>query len=134
MTIKKINNDERNKEIVDAQLRGLSWDEIAVAYDFASGQQAYGTWRKIVSKEYSTTAEAVEEYRRLELSHIDHQLYILELAQQENPENLKIIDKVMGLLERRAKLLGLDAPSKADINMNVNHEAALEALDLLNKK
>lgn len=134
MATKKLNAMDLERDIVDAQLSGLSWDEIAVAYGFVSGQAAYKAWRRIVSKEYATTAEAVEEYRKIELSYLDNQLYILETAQQAAPDNLKIVDKIVGLLERRAKLLGLDAASKQDLSVTVNHEQALEMLDRLDSK
>jgi len=61
-------------------------------------------------------AEAVDEYRRLETDRLDT---LLELAmrkvESEDKGFLFAIDRVLAIMDRRAKLLGLDSPVKHEV-------------------
>ena len=61
-------------------------------------------------------AEAVDEYRRLETDRLDN---LLELAmrkvESEDKGFLFAIDRVLAIMDRRAKLLGLDSPVKHEV-------------------
>jgi len=58
--------------------------------------------------------EAVEEYRRLEGERLD---VLLSIAQNEafTKKSMWAIDRCLSIMDRRAKLLGLDAPTRHEV-------------------
>jgi hypothetical protein len=61
-----------------------------------------------------TIQEPADELRTLELSRLDDMLKAI--APHVAAGNLTAIDRALKIMERRAKLIGLDAPAKVDQN------------------
>ncbi len=66
------------------------------------------------------TAEAVVELRRLELERLDAML--LGLWAEASTGAYLSVDRVLGIMERRAKLLGLDAAIKQEQHGTIKHQ------------
>jgi hypothetical protein len=109
-----------------ARLRalGLSWREIGERLG-----KAYSLTRKAALaylEEYCTArAEGVEEFRALQLRRLDilmtRAMSIAHGEDTETQHRLRAMDTIIKIEERRAKLLGLDAPQKTvltDLNGN----------------
>ena len=62
-----------------------------------------------------TAQEAADEVRALELARLDALLAAL-WPQQGEPA---VVDRVLRIMERRAKLLGLDAPTRVDAVLDI---------------
>jgi hypothetical protein len=61
-------------------------------------------------------AEAVDEFRRLEGQRLDLLLEkAMEKALSEEKGALFAIDRVLAIMDRRAKLMGLDAPVRTEV-------------------
>jgi hypothetical protein len=69
----------------------------------------------------------VTEYRRIHLERIDRALFRIwpKVAQGD----LDAIDRMLRLLEREARLLGLDAPTKIDLAARIRALASAEGWD-----
>ncbi len=80
-----------------------------------------------------TTGELAEQVREMELASLD-KLYKcwapIALQIEDSELALKIIDRLLKIQERRAKLLGLEAPAKVDMTpgMKWDPEKVLEAV------
>ena len=59
-------------------------------------------------------AEAAEEYRRLENDRLDT-LQAIAMHEAVTKKSMQAIDRVLHIMDRRAKLLGLDAPTRTEI-------------------
>jgi hypothetical protein len=57
-----------------------------------------------------TLQEPADEVRQLELLRLDR--YLSAIAEKVDSGDLKAIDRALKIMERRSKLLGLDAPQK----------------------
>lgn len=79
----------------------------------------------MVAHEKADAPERVEEVRAIETQRIDAWLSRASaLLDNADPDiQLKALDRVVKLAERRAKLLGLDAPIKQEIDTTVSGEA-----------
>lgn len=69
--------------------------------------------RKELRKLETQTSEAAQEVRRLDAERLD--FLLLQLWPSDDPEyplTLGAVDRILKIMERRAKLLGLDAPAK----------------------
>ena len=99
----------RKARCVELALAGHSYDEIALEV----GYQNRGTaWRAVQDSLNSRIAEAVTEYRDLELARLD----ALQAAHwpQAVDGSVRSADLVLRVIDRRMKLLGLDRIPKQD--------------------
>jgi predicted DNA-binding protein (UPF0251 family) len=61
-------------------------------------------------------AEAVDEFRRLEMERLDLVLNVaMDKAMSADKGALFAVDRVIAIMDRRAKLMGLDAPQKHEV-------------------
>jgi hypothetical protein len=98
--------------------RGYTYQQIADAMD-CSKPTAYARVQRALA---AIPAEAVEEYRRLEGDRLDTLLNIA-MYEAQTRKSLYAIDRVLSIMERRAKLMGLDAPTKTEV-INYDHITA----------
>ena len=101
---------ERQKEALSLRLVGLSYDAIAERLGFANRS---GAFRAVQAALKKTLQEPADELRTLELERLDSML--LPMMAQAKKGNQGAVDRVLRIMERRAKLLGLDAPTKQEI-------------------
>lgn len=100
---------QRQQQAVELRRAGRSYREIArqVGIGVASAHRLVAG---AIAEVRATVAEDVAELRALELSRLDGMLG--GLWPQARCGNLGAVDRVLKIMERRAKLLGLDAPVK----------------------
>lgn len=99
---------ERERRVIELRRAGYTFDDIAkaVGYSFASG--AHAAYRRALKR---TLQEAgVEELREAEVDRLDR--LQRALWTQALTGDVKAISTLLRLMERRARLLGLDAPQK----------------------
>jgi len=111
--------NERTEEqaIIDTQalkLRNLGMSYQAIADHMGcSKPTAYARCQRALA---AIPAEAVDEYRRIEGQRLDLLLEVaMEKALSNEKGSLFAIDRVLAIQERRARLLGLDAPVKTEV-------------------
>lgn len=100
---------EREREAVQLRIAGASYDEIARHLGIRRGS-AHRIVQRVLARLSAQTGELAEEVRRLELERLD----ALWRALYERAVNgdLPAVDRALHIMERRARLLGLDAPTK----------------------
>lgn len=100
---------ERRAQAVELRMEGRTFDRIGAELGI-SRQRAYQLVSGALGKLQRETLDRVEEALALELERLDAlQLAIYEKA---TAGDLRAIDRMLKIMERRAKLLGLDAPQK----------------------
>lgn len=125
---------ERDARAVDLRRNGLTYRQIAAELGFSSVASAHEAVQRGLM---DTIAETNDEVRRLELDRLDHlartalkilgkpHLVVSQGRVARHPETgetlvdsgpvLAAIDRLLKIQERRAKLLGLDAPAKVEM-------------------
>ena len=106
-SIRRLQAVERAKQALELRKGGASFPEIARALGYSGPAGAY---QAVMSALRKTLKEPAEEVRTLEVARLDAML--LALWPQVRQGNQGAIDKALKVEERRAKLLGLDAPAK----------------------
>lgn len=96
----------RQSEALRLRLEGRKFQEIADELGYANKATAYNTVMTALSE---VTTEKSAELRNLELLRLDamHQA----LWEKALGGDLPAVDRILKLMERRSKLLGLDAPA-----------------------
>lgn len=106
---------EKERRALELATEGLTFEAIADALGYAT---ASGAWRAVQRGLRRTVQPAADEYRRLELRRIDGLLCAIwprAVGDADVPPDYDAVDRVLKLMQRRAKLLGLDAPVKFSI-------------------
>jgi hypothetical protein len=115
---------------------GYSYRQIADALGYASTASAYGAVQRALERMRVTNDELREEYRLLHLERLERMfanVYPLTLRRRHPetgewlPPDEMMIARAIRLLEREARLLGLDAPQRVAITAD-QQEHYLDAL------
>jgi hypothetical protein len=110
---------DRRRQAVELRVEGKSWQEIADRLGYDSRGSAATAVRRALEQAVAELNVPLEAHRQLELDRLDamqNALWDKVLA-----GDTKAIDTTLRLMDRRAKLLGLDAPQR--------HELTLESID-----
>jgi hypothetical protein len=108
---KVLDTVERKLKAFELRKAGKTYDEIARELGYsnrgAAQKAVMGTMRKLLS-------EPAEEVRKMELARLDTMFADLwnARARTNDKGDPTTVDRLLRIMERRAKLLGLDAPTK----------------------
>lgn len=102
-----LQGQERAQAAVALRLKGETYGEIGKALGI-SAPSAYRAVARSLKRVIAKTSEDADELRTLELQRLDKLL--LALWPRASKGNDAAVDRVLRVMERRAKLKGLDAP------------------------
>ncbi len=103
---------EREKLAFALRVAGMTYAQIAERLGVTTAG-AYKMVKRVLERTRKETDEAADELRRLEVERLD--ALLLTLWKSATSGNLGAVDRVLRVMERRARLLGLDAPTRQDI-------------------
>jgi hypothetical protein len=101
-----------HKQAVDLRIRGLTFAQIGEACG-VSMSAAYQAVTRYLEETRAISREGAEEIRRLELDRLDR--ILATIGPLAEGGDLAAVDRVLRLQERRAHLLGLDAPKASSV-------------------
>lgn len=107
-------------DITEIQLKALEYRRAGLSYANIgkqlgiSGSTAYGYVSRALEETRKLATDTAEEVKQLELERLDKML--LGCIEGAYRGNLKNIETVLRIQERRAKYLGLDAAGKIDLS------------------
>lgn len=114
---RRIEAAEKRARALELRKAGATYDQIARQVGFSERGAAY---RAVQTALLEITQEPAQEVRQLELERLDAMLLGLWPAARKGKEGA--VDRVLRIMERRAKLLGLDAPVKAEMGGKLSYE------------
>lgn len=100
---------ERRLLVLEARKAGYSYQQIADQLGISKGTVCKDLTR-VLAEYHARTAEEVERLRALETERLDHMLR--GIWPRATSGHLGAIERALKIMERRAKLLGLDGPIK----------------------
>jgi len=125
-SVRRLQAVDRQRRALELRKAGASFDEIATTLGYRGKSGAY---QAVMSALRRTLQEPADEVRKLELARLDR-------AQRTAWErmlhgDLDALGKVLKVMEHRAKLLGLAAPTKiAPTDPSGEYEYARSQLDI----
>lgn len=110
---------DKERRVLELRRAGLTFDVIAQEVGYSNASGAHHAYTRAMKR---TLVDAgSDELRDLELDRLDRlQRFAWAQATQGN---LRAIDTILKIMARRAKILGLDAPIKAEVT---TYEAGTE--------
>jgi len=100
---RQVRAHERHLQALELRKAGVTYEVIATQLGYAN---ASGARKAVVSALKATLREPAAELRELELARLDAMLLPLWRPVQAGDE--KAVDRALRIMERRARLLGLD--------------------------
>lgn len=140
-----LDGELRDAEACRLRTRGLTYQQIADALDYGNRHNARRAIKEALDR---VKVEAVDELRKFQLDELNYltvrALKVLErkhiaVTQQgvvlhkgrpvlDDDPALKAIDRLLRIAERRAKLMGLDAPTRHEVLTIADIDAELARL------
>lgn len=116
---------ERRAQAVDLAKTGQPYRAIGAAL----GVNASTVARDIAAwaAETKPSVEATEELRKLQLEEING-LAVKLWAKLDGEDYLSVVDRLVKLMERKARLMGLDMPTQVQVGLNLPTAEALAEL------
>lgn len=101
---------------------GADWDDIADKLGYASGESCRVAVTRRIQRYFEAQPKEIAEIVGLELARLDElQLVAWRIAVRD--EDLGAIDRILKIMERRAKLLGLDKAPDSTGSTTTNQTA-----------
>ena len=110
--------------MLQMRVQGMTYRQIAIACGLRSEMQAFEV---VIAEIQKMTAEAAAEARKLECDRLDSLLNAIWPKAMDG--DTKAVTTVLGIMQRRAELLGLDAPARVDITHRVREMAIEMGID-----
>lgn len=98
---------EKEKKVLELRLMGVTFDVIAQQVGYASPGSAHNAYKRALLR---TLREPAEELRELEVARLDRLLSGIWTKALRG--EVSAVQAALKIMERRSKLLGLDAPQK----------------------
>lgn len=117
---------ERQLQAVELRKQGLGFQEIADRLGYAGHQGAY---KAVMAALKKTLQEPTDELRHLELQRLDAMLNALWPAiMKQDGYTPRTVEVALKVMDRRAALLGLDAPKQVEDHRTVTVTIMAEQL------
>lgn len=124
-TASRIKTAEKERDALELRKGGATFEQIAREVGYSDGSGA----AKAVSRALADTIqEPAADLRRLELERLDSLLAALWPKAIDG--DAQAVDRCLRVMERRASLLGLDAPSRRIVDF-ITHDAFSRAMQEL---
>ena len=122
----KLTRAERQRAALKMRSKGAGYDDIAERLGYADRS---GAWRSVQAAMGRLRTEAAQELRLLECERLDRLLEaVWKRAESGQPGAIRA---ALAVMERRARLLGLDKPSKLEIGRLLESEDWIRARGVL---
>ena len=102
---------KRDSKVYELRIQGFTFDQIATEVGFNGPSGAWQAYERIKN---AMIFESVDEARKLELMRLDELQF--SLWDRAINGDLSAANCVLKVMDRRAKLLGLDKPEKVEVN------------------
>jgi hypothetical protein len=140
---RKLITAEVERRVVRLRVRGKTWEEIGeqVGVDWGAAMDAA---ERVLLRTRGRADRLADQYREIELRRCDELIDALwdratnpDMARVEVPTEEtvkeydlqdKAVERIVKLMERRAKLLGLDAPTGPVVQVNIGLDEASRAM------
>jgi hypothetical protein len=103
---------EREERVIELRKTGATWEMVGKALGYAGGSGAYKAYQRAAERR---VFPLIDEYREIELALLDSLLFQLFHDDEGKPKkrlSLREMDRALAIHDRKARLLGLNAPEK----------------------
>jgi hypothetical protein len=103
---------EKERRVLELRLAHQRWSDIAQAVGYASAGAAYNAYQRALKRTLQEPASEIREQERERLDRLASAHYANALR-----GDVPATQMLLRIMERRARLLGLDAPTKQQVEV-----------------
>lgn len=118
---------DKERQVLELKRSGATWDAIAQVVGYSNGSGAFKAYQRAMVR---TLQQPADELRDAEIDRLDRlqRAYWFEAIGDKNtPPVHKSAEIVLKIIDRRAKLLGLDAPTKIQAEVVTYDASGIDA-------
>jgi len=118
---------DKERQVLELKRSGATWDAIAQVVGYSNGSGAFKAYQRAMVR---TLQQPADELRDAEIDRLDRlqRAYWFEaIGDKNNPPVHKSAEIVLKIIDRRAKLLGLDAPTKIQAEVITYDASGIDA-------
>jgi len=113
---------EKERKVLEMRLAGITFELIAKQVGFASAGACYNAYKRALVRTLQEPADAVREAEIARLDRLMQGVWTQALRGET-----RSVDAVLRIMDRRARLLGLDAPIKQQLEVNTYERDSIDA-------
>jgi len=121
---RRINETEKARKALSLRRSGLDFDAIAKKVGYTNRSGAWKAVCRLLEERARETAADADHIRAVEIERLD--ALLLAIWGEATRGDPALIDRVLRIMDRRAKLLGLDAPTKQEVSGPDGNAIALQ--------
>lgn len=114
---------DKERRVVELRRAGATFDDIARTVGYANPSVAWQAYQRAMKR--TLTDAGTEEIRQLELDRLDKMQ--TAIWNKVMAGDTAAIHTALKILDRRARYLGLDAPMKSEVKVDVATRDAIDA-------
>ena len=112
---------ERERQVLQLRLEGWTFDAIAQRLGYKTPSGAHMAYKSALKR---TLQQPADEIREAELARLDE---LQKIAwQQVLSGDLRAVDSVLRIMDRRAKFLGLDSPHRIEAKVETTNGSDID--------
>jgi len=118
---------DKEKKVLELKRSGATWDAIAEVVGYANASGAFKAYKRAMVRTLQQPADALREAEIDRLDRLQRAYWFEAIGDRDNPPIHKSAEIVLKIIDRRAKLLGLDAPTKIQAEVVTYDASGVEA-------
>lgn len=120
LAVTQAESAETTAQMLELRKKGWTYRAIGEKY----GMSAPSAYERVKKALYNTVAEPAEDLRQMELERLDD-LYT-KLSAKIEAGDVRAISTALSIMDRRAKMLGIDAPMKVESSVTLNETSKID--------
>jgi ADP-ribosylglycohydrolase len=113
---------EKERKVLEMRLAGVTFEVIARSVGYSSAGSCYNAYKRALIRTLQEPAEAVREAEVARLDRLMQGVWTAALRGE-----VRSVEAVLRIMDRRAKLMGLDAPTKQQVEVTHYDPTSIDA-------
>ena len=114
---------DKEKRVLELKRSGATWDAIAEVVGYSNASGAFKAYQRAMVRTLQQPAEELRDAEIDRLDRLQRAFWFEAIGDRDNPPNLRAADFILRVIDRRSKLLGLDAPTRVQAEV-INYDAS----------
>lgn len=118
---------DKEKRVLELKRSGATWDAIAEVVGYSNASGAFKAYQRAMVRTLQQPAEELRDAEIDRLDRLQRAHWFDAIGTKDTPPNIKAGEFILKIIDRRAKLLGLDAPTKIQAEVVTYDASGIDA-------
>jgi hypothetical protein len=118
---------DKEKRVLELKRSGATWDAIAEVVGYSNASGAFKAYKRAMVRTLQQPAEELRDAEIDRLDRLQRAFWFEAIGDRDTPPNLRAADFILRVIDRRSKLLGLDAPTKVQAEVVTYDASSIES-------